>query len=149
MPTTATAGRLARAHRSAQVLVETGPCRDTAAWLHFLARLEAFAPAGDASLIVEALPWPWRVETLRWKWGHPRCHFVPLPKRAAWLNRSAGCWKILRQRALAGRAGPSIALIDQALQAGVADWNQQPTPFLWGRPPKPQRRLQCCHTYRI
>lgn len=139
----------ALAHRSGKVLVETGPARDTAAWLHFLDRLEAFAPAGNVYLIVDALPLHWTLETMLWNWGHLRFHFVPLPKRAAWLNLIEGFWKILRQRALAGRACASTAVIDQALQAGVADWNQQPTPFLWSRPPKSHRRLKRCYTYRI
>lgn len=139
----------ALAHRSGKVLVETGPSRDTAAWLHFLDRLEAFAPGGDVFLIVDALPLHWSMDTMLWNWGHPRFHFVPLPKRAAWLNLIEGFWKILRQRALAGRACSSTAVIDQALQAGVADWNQRPTPFLWGRAPKPHRRLKRCYIYRI
>ncbi|HEU5349007.1 MAG TPA: hypothetical protein VFU63_10395 [Ktedonobacterales bacterium] len=81
--------------------------------------------------------------------GHPRFHFVPLPKAAAWLNLIEGFWKILRQRALAGRACSSTAGIDQALQAGVAAWNQRPTSFLWGRPLKPHRHLKRCCTYRV
>ena len=87
-------------HRSGAVCVETASTRDTAAWLHFLDRLESVAPPGEASLIVEALPLHWTMDTLRWNWGHPRFHFIPLiplPKRAAWLNLVAqshrGLWE--------------------------------------------------------
>jgi hypothetical protein len=92
---------------------------------------------------------------------HPRFHFVPLPKRAAWLNLIAGFWKTLqdpprsskirRQRALAGRACTSTQEVDHALPAGIADGNQQPTPFLWGRPPKPKptRQFTRSYVYRI
>jgi DDE superfamily endonuclease len=139
----------ALAHRRGAAFIETVATRDTAAWLHFLDGREAFAPPGDAYLIVDALPLHWSVETMLWNWGHPRCHFVPLPKRAAWLHLIEGFWKILRQRALAGRACTSTQEVDHALLAGVADWNQLPTPFLWGRPPKPKRQLKRSYVYRI
>jgi DDE superfamily endonuclease len=139
----------ALAHRSGQVLIETGATRDTAAWVQFLDRLEGFAPPGDAYLIIDALPLHWSVETMLWNWGHPRFHFVPLPKAAAWLNLIEGFWKILRQRALAGRDCQSPEEIDRALLAGVADWNACPTPFLWGRPPKPPRHLKRRYIYCI
>jgi DDE superfamily endonuclease len=74
-----------------------------AAWLRFLDGLETFAPPGEAYLIADALPLHWSIDTMLWNWGHPRFHFVPLPKRAAWLNLIEGFWKILRQRALDGR----------------------------------------------
>jgi hypothetical protein len=89
------------------VFVQTAATRDTASWLRFLDGLEAFFPAGDGYLIVDGLPLHWTMDTMltmRWNWGHPRFHFVPLPKNAAWLNLIEGFWKILRQRALAGRA---------------------------------------------
>lgn len=139
----------ALAQRSGAVYVETVAPRDTAAWLHFLDGLAVFAPPGDAYLIVDALPLHWSVDTMLWNWGHPRFHFVPLPKAAAWLNRIEGFWKILDQRALAGRACTSVEEVDQAVPAGVADWNRQPTPFLWGRPPKPQRHLKRQYVYRF
>jgi hypothetical protein len=84
-----------------------------------------------------------------WNWGHPRFHFVPLPKRAAWLNLIEGFWKILRQHALAGCDGDGTDAVDAALHAGTSDWNQRPTPFLWGRPPKPKRHLKYTYVYRI
>jgi hypothetical protein len=80
-------------------------------------------------------------------------HFIPLPKRAAWLNLIEGFWTILRQRALDGRVCSTTDEVDQALQEalqdGVADWNRRPTPFLWNRPPKPKRHLKRAYTYRI
>lgn len=139
----------ALAHRSGQVFVETAARRDTASWLHFLDGVEAFAPAGDIYLIVDGLPLHWTLETMLWNWGHPRFQFVSLPKAAAWLNLIEGFWKILGQRALAGRECTSPEQVDAALCAGTTDWNQHPTPFLWGRPPRPQRRLKRQYVYRI
>lgn len=136
-------------HRTGAVCVETASTRDTAAWLRFLDGLETFIPPGEAYLIVDALPLHWSIDTMLWNWGHPRFHFIPLPKRAAWLNLIEGFWKILRQRALAGRLCSTTDEVDQALQAGVADWNQRPTPFLWNRPPKPKRFLKRRYVYRI
>jgi len=139
----------ALAHRTGAVCVGTASTRDTAAWLDFLDRLEAFAPPGEASLIVDALPLHWSIDTMLWNWGHPRFHFVPLPKRAAWRNLTEGFWKILRQRARAGRVCSTTDEVAQALHAGVADWNRRPTPFLWNRPPKPTRLLKRQYIYRI
>jgi hypothetical protein len=131
------------------VFVETTATRDTAAWLHFLDGLEAFTPPGDAYLIVDNLSLHCSVDTMLWNWGHPRFHFVPLPKRAAWLHLIEGFWTILGQRALAGRTCTSTQEVDSALRASVEDWNRQPTPFLWGRPPKPRRQLKRQYAYRI
>jgi hypothetical protein len=136
-------------HRTGEGFVEPAATRDTAAWRHFLDGLEAFVPDGAVSLIVEALPLHWTLDTMLWNWGHPRFPFVPVPKRAAWLNLIEGFGKILRQRALAGRVCSTTEEVDQALQAGVADWNRRPTPFLWNRPPKPQRLLKRRYVYSI
>ena len=84
-----------------------------------------------------------------WTWGHPRFHFVPLPKAAAWPNLIEGFWKIRNQRALAGRACRTVAAVEAALHAGVADWNRRPPPFLWGRPPKTRRPFRRKYVYRI
>jgi len=136
-------------HRSGQVWLETAATRDTAAWLQFLDSLEAVVPAGAVYLITDGLPLHWTMDTMLWNWGHARFHFVPLPKAAAWLNLIEGFWKILRQRALAGRDCTTTQQVDGALHAGVADWNRRPTPFLWGRPPKSRRPLKRKYIYRV
>ena len=139
----------ALAHRTGAVSVATVATRDTPAWLQFLDGLETLVPGGEVYLIADALPLHWTLDTMLWNWGHPRFHFVPVPKRAAWLNLIEGFWKILDQRALAGRDCTSTELVDQALHAGVADWNRRPTAFLWGRPVPPKRRLKRQYVYRI
>lgn len=139
----------ALAHRNGQVFVETADRRNTVTWLGFLDHLEAFVPDGEVYLIVDALPLHWTLDTMLWTWGPERFHVVPLPKAAAWLNLIEGFWKILTQRSLHGRTCASTAAVAAALHAGVADWNQCPTPFVWGRPPRPRRQLRRTYVYRI
>lgn len=139
----------AMAHREGRVLIDTVEARNTETWLDFLDKLEGFVPTGDVYLIVDALPLHWTLDTMLWNWGHPRFHFVPVPKGAAWLNLIEGFWKILVQRSLHGRRFPNVQQLEAALHAGVDDWNRQPTPFLWGREPRPKRHLKRTYTYRI
>jgi DDE superfamily endonuclease len=139
----------ALAHREGRVLLEVAARRNTVTWLQFLDRLEGFVPDGEVYLIVDALPLHWTLETMLWNWGHPRFHLVPLPKKAAWLNLIEGFWKILTDRALRGRSCRSSAEVTAALRAGMTGWNEHPTPFRWGQPPKPKRRLKRTYVYRI
>ncbi len=104
----------ALAHRSGHVYLHTFATRDTTSWLQYLDGVEVFTPPGDAYLIVDALPLHWSVDTMLWNWGHLRLHFIPLPERAAWLNLIEGFWKLLGQRALAGRACTSTQEVDSA-----------------------------------
>lgn len=136
-------------HREGKVWIETAEVRDTASWLHFLDGLERFVPEGEVYLIVDPLPLHWTLATMLWNWGHERFHFVPMPKKAAWLNLIEGFWKILRQRSLAGRTFPDTGELAAALHAGVDDWNRHPTPFLWGREPGPKRHFKRTYVYRI
>jgi transposase len=136
-------------HQTGEVFAEAAATRDTQSWLHFLDGLEAFVPEGEVHLIADALPLHWTLATMLWNWGHPRFHLVPLPKAAAWLNLIEGVWKILGQRSLAGRLCTRTDDVDHAVLAGVTDWNRHPTPFLWGRPPRPQRHFKRSFVFRI
>jgi hypothetical protein len=139
----------ALAHREGKVFIQTPEARNTESWLEFLDGLEAFVPVGDVYLIVDALPLHWTVDTMLWNWGHSRFHFVPVPKAAAWLNLIEGFWKVLTQRSLHGRNCRSTSEVAAALHAGVDDWNKHPTPFVWGREPRPKRHLKRTYVYRI
>ena len=88
-------------------------------------------------LIADTLPLHWTLDPMLWNWGHPRFHFVPLPEAAAWLNLIEGFWKILNQRALARRECHTVAEVEAALRAGIADWNPVPPPASGGNLPSP------------
>lgn len=139
----------ALAHREGRVFIETAEVRDTVSWLHFLDGLESFVPEGEVYLIMDPLSLHWTLATMLWNWGHQRFHFVPMPKKAAWLNLLEGFWKILRQRSLAGRNLRDTGGLAAALHAGVDDWDRHPTPFLWGRTPRPKRHFKRTYVYRI
>ncbi len=139
----------ALAHREGRAFIQTAEVRNTESWLQFLDGLEGFVPTGEVYLIADAFALHWTVETMPWNWGHPRFHFVPMPKAAAWLNPIEGFWKILGQRSLQGRDCRSTYELAAALHAGEADWNSDPTPFLWGREPRPKRHLKHTYVYRI
>ena len=83
-----------------------------------------------------------------WNWGHPRFHFVPLPKAAAWLNLIEGFWKILGQRALAGRDCASIARSTGPTGRGHRLESAAHTLPL-GTPAQARRRLKRTYVYRI
>lgn len=139
----------ALAHREGEVFIETVETRNTQSWLHFLDGLEDFVPDGDAYLIADALPLHWTIDTMLWNWGHPRFHFVPVPKKAAWLNLIEGFWKILGQRGLDGRLCENTQQVAAALRACVTDWNRRPTPFIWGRKPRTKRTVKRVYAYRL
>jgi hypothetical protein len=136
-------------HRSGRVLLDTAERRNTTSWLAFLDRLEVFIPTGEVYLIVDALPLHWTMDTMLWNWGHPRFHFVAVPTKAAWLNLIEGYWKILNQRALAGRDFPDNDSLQRALHHATDAWNANPTPFCWGRPPTSTRMTKRTYVYRI
>jgi hypothetical protein len=136
-------------HREGKTLVKTCGTRNTKSWLDFLDSLEGLVPEGKVYLIVDGLPLHWTLDTMLWNWGHERFEFVAVPKGAAWLNLIEGLWKIVKQRSLDGRNCRDTSEVEAAIKAGVDDWNRHPTPFIWGREPKPQRHLKRAYVYRI
>ena len=109
--------------RTGRVQVQTVATRDTASWLTFLDQLEAFVPPGEAYLIADALPLHWSLDTMLWNWGHPRFHFIPLPKAAAWLNLIEGfgrsCASAPSRDVACGRCSSSIGRFARWLPTGM------------------------------
>ena len=124
-------------HRTGEVFLETADARDTTSWLHFLDGLETFAPEGEVYLIADALPLHWTLDTMLWNWGHPRFHFVPLPKHAAWLNLIEGFWKILTQRSLHGRICRSTQAVTAASALACSTGTHIPRPSCGDNHPNP------------
>jgi hypothetical protein len=54
------------------------------------------------------------------------------PIAGSWLNMAESVQRILVRRALAGQHPQSAAEVMTWLEAAVAGWNREPTPFVWG-----------------
>ena len=69
------------------------------------------------------------------------------PLGGSWLNMAESVQRIIRQRALAGQHPQTPDQIIALLEATVAGWNRDPTPFEWGgkRQARRQRRRQRRH----
>ena len=90
-----------------------------------------------------------RPPVLAWLAQHPRLQQVFSPVGACWRNLQEAWWRLFRR---AARAGPSFAndrAIDQATTVATAQLNRLAKPWVWGRPPKPHRRLRRILVYRI
>jgi hypothetical protein len=70
-------------------------------------------------------------DLVRWLFRHG---ILPLytPLGGSWLNMAESIQRIVVRRALAGQHPETPAQIITWLEAAVAGWNAQPTPFVWG-----------------
>lgn len=68
---------------------------------------------------------------VRWLFQHG---ILPVytPIGGSWLNMAESIQRIIVRRALAGQHPETPAQIIAWLEATVAGWNAQPTPFVWG-----------------
>ncbi len=71
---------------------------------------------------------------MTWLEKHPRVHFHYTPTSASWLNQVEGFFGILAKQALSLQDFPSKAALRAHLDAYIAGWNDNPTPFLWTKP---------------
>ena len=70
-------------------------------------------------------------DLVRWLFQHG---ILPVytPLGGSWLNMAESIQRIIVRRALAGQHPETPAQIIAWLEATVAGWNAQPTPFVWG-----------------
>lgn len=109
--------------------------RTTAAWVDFLAQVDAWLDPTTARVyaVLDNLRTHRAVDVLLWTLTHPRWEFVFQPKYAAYLNLIEPWWKVLRSLALKGRRFETWEQICHAVEAATAYWNAHRHPFHWGR----------------
>lgn len=108
--------------------------RTAANWIDFLARVEAWLPAGVGTVyaVLDNLAARRSTDALLFSLAHPRWEFVFQPTRAAYLNLIEPWWKVLRSLALKGRRFESWQEIEAAVERATSYWNARRHPFVWG-----------------
>jgi hypothetical protein len=123
-------------------LTFTAPSRNTAGYLTLLTRLDTANPQGELNLVSDNLSSHTSGPIQQWLATHPRVHPVPLPTGACWLNLQEGWWRLFRREAFAGQSFADAKEIDLATRVATQHLNARAKPWVWGRPPPPQRRLR-------
>jgi transposase len=121
-----------------------GKGRDSANFTAFMDQVDRWLPEGAIHVVIDNLSIHDSVATLLWNFGHPRFYFHFLATGAAWLNLIEGWWRIIGQRALAGRNFQDTEGWEQAFDVALAGWNEKPRPFRWGPQQQQGRRRGKC-----
>jgi transposase len=73
-------------------------------------------------------------EVKEWLAKNPRVHFHYTPTSASWLNQVEGFFGIIRKQSLGVAHFPSKAALREHIDAYIAHWNDDPTPFISTKP---------------
>jgi DDE superfamily endonuclease len=120
----------------------TAPSRNTLGYLTLLTQLDAANPDGELHLVSDNLSSHTSAPIQQWLALHPRVHPVPIPTGACWLNLQEGWWRLFRREAFAGQSFADAREIDLATRVATEHLNARAKPWVWGRPPPPQRTLR-------
>ena len=98
----------------------------------FLAKLEKEVPAGlQVHLILDNYATHKTPEVKKWLLAHPRFHLHFTPTSASWLNLVERWFAELTQKKLKRGVHRSVQALEHDIRAWLADWNDQPRPFVW------------------
>jgi transposase len=73
-------------------------------------------------------------DVLAWLKKNPRVRFHYTPTSASWLNQVEGFFGILAKQSLRATDFLSKKQLREHLAAYIAQWNCEPTPFIWTKP---------------
>ena len=128
--------------RDGHELTLTTRARNTAGYVGLLEAAAEANPPGDLYLITDNLSSHKSPPVIEWLEAHPRVHQVFLPTGACWLNLPEGWWRLFRREAFAGQTFADGDEIDQVTVLATRKLNHRAKPWIWGRPPRPQRLLR-------
>jgi hypothetical protein len=132
-----------------QAITLTTRARNTAGYRQLLDAVVAATPEGDLYLITDNLSSHKSPPIEEWLAAHPRVQQVFIPKGACWLNLQEAWWRLFRKEGLAGQTFADGEEIDRATAVATQQLNRRAKPWIWGRPPRPKRRLRRCLVYHV
>ena len=118
------------------------PSRNSEGWIQLLTRIAQANPRGRIRVVTDNLSSHISGKVRQWLARHQRIQQVFIPKRACWLNMAEGWWRLLRRAAFAGQSFVDKDEITHAVDVATAQLNTHATPWVWGRPPPPTRKLR-------
>ncbi|MCP8709167.1 IS630 family transposase [Streptomyces sp. AC04842] len=119
--------------------VATGKVIGSLHWRHravefeeFLAKLDKEVPADlDVHLILDNYVTHKTPAVKQWLLAHPRFHLHFTPTSSSWLNLVERWFAELTQKKLKRGVHRSVQALERDIRAWLADWNNNPRPFVW------------------
>lgn len=115
----------------------THQCKDShtgADFLAFMKRVAKQHPRVALHVILDNSSTHSTPEVQAWLAKNPRVQFHYTPTSASWLNQVEGFFGILTKQSLSLTHFPSKKALREHIEAYVAGWNENPTPFIWTKP---------------
>jgi hypothetical protein len=128
--------------RDGQAVTFTARSRNTAGWLRLLQTVARANPRGPLFVITDNLSSHKSPPITDWLARHPRVEQVFIPKGACWLNLQEAWWRQFRKAAFAGQTFADGDEIDLATGVATRQLNVRAKPWIWNRPPPPQRHYR-------
>ncbi|MFF7128030.1 IS630 family transposase [Streptomyces sp. NPDC008240] len=98
----------------------------------FLIKLDHEVPAGlEVHLILDNYVTHKVPVIKRWLAAHPRFHLHFIPTGSSWLNLVERWFAELTQKKLRRGVHRSVQALERDIRSWLADWNEQPRPFVW------------------
>ena len=115
-------------------------------FLDFMNELVALYPGKELHVVLDNLS-THKPKEDRWLKSHPNVHFHFIPTHSSWLNQ-VECWfSILSRGALQGSSFTSVRMLIQAIEAFIASWNQNASPFEWTKQEVKQQDMKRSYAY--
>jgi transposase len=98
----------------------------------FLAKLDKDVPADlDVHLILDNYVTHKTPVIKKWLLAHPRFHLHFTPTSSSWLNLVERWFAELTQKKLKRGVHRSVQALERDIRSWLADWNDNPRPFVW------------------
>ncbi|GAA3483276.1 hypothetical protein GCM10018966_078080 [Streptomyces yanii] len=68
---------------------------------------------------------------MRWLLAHPRFHMHFTPTSSSWLNQVERWFALLTDKQIRRGVHRNVQALEKDIRAWIADWNDNPRPFVW------------------
>jgi transposase len=103
-------------------------------FLGFMKKVARLHPRRELHVVLDNSSTHGTPEVKEWLADNPRIHFHYTPTSASWLNQVEGFFGILGKQSLSVTDFPSKLALRAHIDAYIAGWNDDPTPFVWTKP---------------
>jgi hypothetical protein len=135
--------------RDGQQITMAATSRNSVFYQQFLQQIEDANPTGELWIVSDNLSSHNSLSTRTWLEDHPRIHHAFIPVGVCWLNLQEGWWRIFLKAALAGRSFANRDDIEHATTLAISQLNSRASPWIWGRPAPPTRRMRRRYVYTV